>query len=218
MRGHETAESNRPLVCVRALSRRFGRKTVIDSLDLDVAAGERLALSGPNGSGKSTLLRCLAGTLTATAGTSLIGGHAAGSLEARSLVGVSLSQERSFDMRLSGRDNLLFFARLRLPRAKEAAQAVASVVEELELGAIATASVATYSTGMTQQLAFARALLGKPRVLLLDEPTRSLDEQAGRRFWAALERRPDAAVVLATHLEDDIARCGKRLELALPSP
>ena len=200
------------LVDVRRLVRRFGEREVIRGLDLQLRAGTRTALVGPNGSGKTTFLRCIAGTLTPDSGEVRIDGERAGTLAARSLVGTSLSQERSFYLRLSGRTNLRFFARLRHPSGRDARREVAELEEELELSDIASRRTDACSTGMLQQLAFARALLGRPSVVLLDEPTRSLDEEATGRIWAALDRRPHLAVLIATHRQDDLDRCDSRID------
>lgn len=199
------------MILVEKLTREFAGVEVLAGLDLTVPAGERLAVRGPNGCGKTTLLRCLLGTLAATSGRVVIAGHEAGSLAARRLVGGSLSHERSFYLRLSGRQNLTFFGRLRrLPQ-----QEIDAVIEELGLQEIAEKRADRCSTGQLQQLSFARALLGEPRVLLLDEPTRSLDAAARERLWAALERRPAASVVIATHVEDDLEHLHRVVELEL---
>ena len=97
---------------IDAVHHRFGQHVVLTDLNLQAMAGERIAIRGPNGSGKTTLLRCIAGTVTQPWGSIRIAGHEAGSLDARRVTGVSLSQERSFYLRLSGRENLLLFARL----------------------------------------------------------------------------------------------------------
>jgi ABC-type multidrug transport system ATPase subunit len=199
---------------IEELGRRFGDHRVVHSLDLALELGERVALRGPNGSGKTTVLRCIAGTLTPTAGRISVGGHPAGTLEARRLVGASFSQERSFYLRLLGHDNLVFFARLRLPGMREAERRVRALEEELELDDIVRERVDRCSTGMIQQLAFARALLGEPSLIMLDEPTRSLDEDALERVWAALDRRKErVALVIATHRADDVERCESRIDL-----
>jgi ABC-type multidrug transport system ATPase subunit len=200
------------LVDVRGLVRRFGKQEVIRGLDLKLSAGTRTALVGPNGSGKTTFLRCIAGTLTPDGGEVRVGGNRAGTIDARRLVGTSLSQERSFYLRLSGRTNLRFFARLRQTRGRDARREVAELEEELELSEIASQRTDACSSGMLQQLAFARALLGRPSVVLLDEPTRSLDGQATGRIWAALDRRPHIAVLIATHRQDDLDRCDSRVD------
>ena len=202
-----------PAVLVQNLSRRFGDRLVVRSLDLVLEPGERIALWGPNGSGKTTILRCLAGTLEPSGGIATVCGYPAGSIEARRLVGVSLSQERSFYLRLAGRDNLLFFARARGYSARAALEAVRAIGEELELGRILDERSDRCSSGMLQQLALARALLGEPEVLLLDEPTRSLDAEAVERLWAALDRRPATAVILATHHPGDVENCSGRIDL-----
>ena len=199
---------------VRGLSRRFDRLEVLKDLDAELDPGERLGVQGPNGSGKTTFLRCVTGTLAPSDGHVLVCGNDAGSMEARRRVGVSLSQERSFYLRLSGLDNLLFFSRLRHDREPDAQRAVDTVVEELELEEIAPQRMDHCSTGMVQQVSFARALLGEPALLVLDEPTRSLDRGASGRLWGALERRPEAAVLIATHRRDDMDRCDRLLELS----
>jgi ABC-2 type transport system ATP-binding protein len=209
--------AGRSVLRVERLSREFRGHRVLDELDLRLAAGERLAVLGPNGSGKTTLLRCIAGSVTPTSGRIFIDGHVAGSRAARARTGVSLSQDRAFYLRLTGRTNLRFFARLRTGTRRTAYRAVEALEDELELREIAAERCDRCSTGMLQQLAFARALLGNPKILLLDEPTRSLDTAAVERFWAALERRNRTAVVLATHREDDIERCSSRLRLGLES-
>ena len=198
------------VIAVAHLTRSFDANTVLDDLSLEAAPGARLALRGPNGSGKTTLLRCILGTVAPSAGSVTVGGHPAGSLEARKLIGASLAQERSFYLRLTGRQNLAFFARLRGLTARD----VDAVVEELELAEIAAQRADRCSTGMLQQLAFARALLGDPPVLLLDEPTRSLDAGARGRLWAAVERRPSAVVVVASHLDEDHDRATAVFDLS----
>jgi ABC-type multidrug transport system ATPase subunit len=202
-----------PLLTIRGLSRSFGGREVVRSLDLELTPGDRVALRGPNGSGKTTILRCVTGTLIPSAGEVRVVDHPAGSPEAKRLVGASLSQERSFYLRLSGRENLLFFATLHHGDRGRAARQVSDLEEELELSQITAKRLDRCSSGMLQQVGFARALLGAPRLLLLDEPTRSLDRDAVRRLWAALDRRPDAAVLIATHHDDDLARCQASIDL-----
>jgi len=204
---------NGSILRIEALNRRFGEHEVIHSLDLGVASGERVAMQGPNGSGKTTVLRCIAGTLTPNSGRIDVGGHPAGAIEARRLIGASLSQERSFYLRLSGRANLLFFARLRFDSEGVAARRVGELEEELQIREITRERVDRCSSGMIQQLALARALLGEPRLLLLDEPTKSLDVDARARLWGALDRRRDAAVLFASHLDEDLVHCDRKLSL-----
>jgi ABC-type multidrug transport system ATPase subunit len=201
------------MVEVNGLVRSFGTRVVLEGLSFGAAPSSRTALIGSNGSGKTTLLRCLLGTLTPDEGNISVSGFAAGSIDARRLTGATLSQERSFYMRLSGRENLAFFAGLRGLSSRRARAVVDLVVEELALESVAAQRVDRCSTGQLQQLAFARALLGDPEVLLLDEPTRSLDTEARARLWGALDTRPAMTVFYATHLAEDLERATQIIEL-----
>lgn len=197
------------MIAIDRLTRTFGSLTVLDDLSLAVPAGERVALFGPNGSGKTTLLRCVLGTVTPTRGTVTVGGHTAGTFAARSLVGVSLAQERSFYLRLSGHENLVLFARLRGLNRRVASARADEVIRELGLSEVGARRADRCSTGQLQQLGLARALLGEPPVLLLDEPSRSLDREARERLWMALDRRRDRTVLLASHHEEDVELCDR---------
>src|SRR5436190_7699784 len=115
----EPAHADRAL-CIEELGRRFREREVIESLSLELGVGERVALRGPNGAGKTTVLRCVAGTVTPTRGSVSVAGFPAGGIEARRLIGASLSQERSFYLRLTGHVNLLTFARMRCDSERRA--------------------------------------------------------------------------------------------------
>jgi ABC-type multidrug transport system ATPase subunit len=199
---------------VRGLGKRFGDKRVLHGMDVQLRAGERLGLSGPNGSGKTTFLRCVAGTVTPSEGAVTVAGHAGGSMEARAVLGVALAQEKAFYQRLSGWRNLMFYASLRTRNDLDARNDVQGLVDELQLADFVHERADRYSSGMFQQVGLARALLGSPIVLVLDEPTRSLDKGAIERFWAALDRRPSLAVLIASHRATDLDRCSQRVDLS----
>src|SRR3954464_6319755 len=114
------ARHERPILTVAGLTRNFGDRDILRSFDLTIGTGDRVAVCGPNGSGKTTLLRCIAGTLTPSAGRGQIAEYQTGTLKAPRLTRLSFSQERSFYLRLSGRENLFFFARMRGVGAAEA--------------------------------------------------------------------------------------------------
>jgi ABC-2 type transport system ATP-binding protein len=203
-----------PVLEIRSLAKAFGSTRVLEDIDVRLGAGERLGLSGPNGSGKTTLLRCIAGTVAPSAGTVTVAGHPGGSLAARAATGGALAHEKAFYQRLSGLQNLRFYAALRASGEGAARAEVDSLVGELELTDFVRERVDRYSSGMYQQLGLARALLGKPKLIVLDEPTRSLDSGAVERFWAALDRRPDLCIVIASHRGRDLERCSRRIDLS----
>jgi ABC-type multidrug transport system ATPase subunit len=199
---------------VDGLSKTFGEKTVLKGITTRLRAGDRLGLSGPNGSGKTTFLRCVAGTVTPSSGTVTILGHPGGTTSAQRAIGGALALERAFYQRLSGWKNLMFYAALRTRSDRAAREDVESLVDELELAPFIRERVDRYSSGMCQQLGLARALLGSPALLILDEPTRSLDTEAVGRFWKAIDARPSVTVLIASHRNSDLDRCSQRIDLS----
>ncbi len=164
---------------VRALTKTFGLNPVLRGLDLDVPRGEFLALLGPNGSGKTTLLRILGALARPTSGTVRVGGwELPGEAEfVRAQLGVVSHLPLLYDT-LTAEENLLFFARIyNLPRETRR-ERVDTVLRRVGLARRARDVVATYSRGMQQRLAIARAILHDPAVLLLDEPYTGLDQDA----------------------------------------
>src|SRR5687767_6168208 len=135
-------------VLVRDLTRCFGSRTVLRGLSLSLPAGERLAVVERNGAGKTTLLRCVAGSLMPSSGSVHVGGRPPSRPETRTQIGAMLPGDRSFALRLSGHDNLRFFARLRLRGDRQAERAVEELAGELALHDILERRVSACSSGM----------------------------------------------------------------------
>jgi ABC-2 type transport system ATP-binding protein len=178
--------------------------TALDGVDLEIREGETIGLLGPNGAGKTTLVKILCGLITPSAGSALIFGHDVTTDEhrAKQFIGLVSAEERSFYWRLTGRENLEFFASLyRMPRRK-AREKIEPLLELVGLGNDGDRRVANYSTGMKHRLAIARGLLPEPRILFVDEPGRSLDPIGVRQLRVLLKEKVAATgktVVLATH-------------------
>jgi len=185
------------------LTRRFGEMNAVDQLTLEVQAGEIFGFLGHNGAGKTTTVRLLNGVLEPTSGGSHVLGldPQAEGPALRAKTGV-LTETPSLDERLTARDNLSIYADLyNFPRA-DVHDRVEALLSEFELADRADEKVGGYSKGMKQRLALARALLHKPELLFLDEPTSSLDPVAARHVHILVEnlaRREGCTVFLCTH-------------------
>jgi len=176
------------LLRARGVARRFGSQVALEPTDVDVRGGEALALIGPNGAGKSTLLSILAGALAPSAGhVERVGGARVGWVPQRPAL---------YD-RLTARENLALFARL------EGVRRADDLLARFDIPADRQAH--TLSVGNRQRLNVALALLGEPRVLLLDEPTASLDPEQRRRLWQVVTEVRDgggAVVFVTQNLEE----------------
>jgi len=182
-----------------------GEVRALEGVSFDVRPGEIFGLLGPNGAGKTTLLKILSCLVSPTSGSARIQGYdiARDFYGVRSSIGLVTSDERSFYWRLSGRENLRFFATLyNVPRERIRARTV-ELLEKMELVAKADQPFMEYSTGTKQRLAIARALLHDPPILFMDEPTRSLDPTAAKHLRefvvGTLNRKEGKTILLATH-------------------
>ncbi|MBI4230096.1 MAG: ABC transporter ATP-binding protein [Planctomycetes bacterium] len=211
--------------------RRLPPVEALRGVDLQVREGEIVGLLGANGSGKSTLLKILATLVLPDAGRVEVGGVdlARQPGEVRRRVGFASADERSFYWRLTGRENLAFFAAFHGLAPRDADGRIDRLREEIGLDAL-DRRYGEYSTGMRHRLAIARALLHEPRILLLDEPTRSLDPIAADVLRGILRRtlagRKGCAILLATHdLQEAQGVCdriallhrGERAAFGIPS-
>ena len=163
---------------------RSGELRVIDGVDLDIGEGEVFALLGPNGAGKTTTVRILSTLIPADAGTATVLGHdlRTGAGAVRAGIGVT-GQFSAVDNLLTGAENLLLMGRLlHLPAAQRRARATA-LLERFDLVEAARRLPATYSGGMRRRLDIAMTLMGRPRLIFLDEPTTGLDPRSRHTMW-----------------------------------
>ena len=197
-----------PAIEALEVTRRFGSHVALDGVTLTVAAGEIHALLGPNGAGKTTLLRALTGLVAPDAGTVRVLGEDASraARSTRAHTGFVPSGDRTFYLRLSGLENLVFFARLHGIRKREAVRRSLEILDRVGLSDASKKPVAGYSHGMQKRLSLGRALLTAPAVLLVDEATHDLDPEASSGVRLIVEdlARQGTAVLWATQRIDEI--------------
>lgn len=205
----EAASPGQPIIEVMRLSKRFGQLAAVDDVSFSIEPGEVVALWGPNGAGKTTILRCLLGLFPFT-GAVQIGGYdvTLDGRSARALMGF-VPQEISFHDRMSVRETLEFYARLKRATPERAAD----LLRDVGLEAHQRKAVRALSGGMKQRLALACALLADPPILLLDEPTSNLDAEARRDFLERLDRLKASGktLVFSSHRVEEVLRLASRV-------
>jgi daunorubicin resistance ABC transporter ATP-binding subunit len=208
--------SRSPDLAIRAEGVRhaFGDVVALDGVDLVVEAGTVLGLLGPNGAGKTTLVRVLATLLRPDAGRAEVLGHdvIADPLAVRRRIGMA-GQFAAVDEELTGRENVEMVGRLYRLTPAEARARSAEILERLGLTDIADRRVATYSGGMRRRLDLGASLVGRPPVILLDEPTTGLDPRTRTELWAVVDelRREGTTVLLTTQYLDEADRLAQRI-------
>jgi ABC-type multidrug transport system ATPase subunit len=203
----------------RALLQPFEKPTAVAlaGLSFEVREGEALALLGANGAGKSTLLRILATLLLPTRGAARVSGFDAvrDPREVRRRLGYHAGSDHGFYARLTGRENLRFFGRLNHLSASIAKQRIAQLADQFRLGEALDRQVRTLSSGTVQRLSLARSLIHQPSVLLLDEPTRSLDAIAAMEFRRFLKeeivQRGGTSLLFASHTLPEVELLADRV-------
>ena len=194
------------MIEARGLTKRFGKTTALDGLDLVADAGQVVAVLGPNGAGKTTFVRTVATLLRADAGTLLVAGHDARKEPAavRQVIGLA-GQFAAIEPAMTGRENLDMVARLFGQSRRTAKASAAAVLEQLGLAEDGDRLARTYSGGMRRRLDLGASLVGVPRLLLLDEPTTGLDPRSRIELWEAIRKLVGAGtdVLLTTQYLDE---------------
>ena len=193
------------------LTRVFGKRTALNDINIKARSGTVLALVGSNGAGKTTLLKILATLLLPSSGRALVCGEdvTGNHLRIKTLIGFVASEERSFYWRLTGRRNLEFFAALHGIHGTRSAQRIDWLLDTVGIGEYGDIRFREYSTGMKQALGIVRGMLHDPRVLLMDEPTRSLSPDMAKRACDFIRRQATEdgkTVLFASHNLSEVER------------
>jgi ABC-2 type transport system ATP-binding protein len=204
-----------PAVSVTDLEVRFGTVRAVDGISFNVEPRSVFGLLGPNGAGKTTTLRVLTTLLPPHAGRASVDGYdvALDALAVRASIGY-VPQALSADGALTARENLEFYARVTAVPRRERKQRIADVVAAMQLETMLDRLARTFSGGMLRRLEIASALLNRPSVLFLDEPTVGLDPTARAIVWERLHElraRYGTTIVLTTHLMEEAERHCERL-------
>ncbi|TCR75626.1 ABC transporter ATP-binding protein [Rhizobium sp. BK376] len=200
------------VISTRALCKSFGPFVAVDRLDLTINRGEVVGFIGPNGAGKSTTIRMLCGLLKPTSGSAVVAGHdVAREPEAlRAQIGY-MSQKFSLYGDLTVKENLRFFAGMYSVARDVLAERMTSAMEMAGLEAKEDVLVRTLAGGWKQRLALGCAILHRPKVLFLDEPTSGVEPQARRRFWDLIHglAGEGVTILVSTHYMDEAEYCNR---------
>jgi ABC-2 type transport system ATP-binding protein len=212
-----SSDRGEPVIEVRDLVKVYGGETrAVDGITFEVAPGELFGFLGPNGAGKTTTIRILATLLQQTDGTARVAGFdvATHPGEVRKRLGLAM-QTPALDAFSTGRETLELAGRLHRMPAAEIRRRADELLELMGLTSVARKLTGTYSGGMKRRLDLASALMHRPQVLILDEPTEGLDPQSRTALWEELERisRSGTTMLLTTHYMEEADRLCTRLAI-----
>ncbi len=204
-------------ILAEGLKKRFGKVEAVRGVSFSVRPGEIFAFLGPNGAGKTTTVHMLTTLLRPTAGRAVVAGHdvAQAPTEVRRRIGV-VFQDPSLDRELTARENLYIHGRIYGLPAPALREKIAEVLRLVELEAVADRPVKQFSGGMRRRLELARALLHRPQVLFLDEPTLGLDPQTRAHVWdyiRAMKAEAGLTLFLTTHYMDEAEALADRVAI-----
>jgi len=204
------------IVEVDGLTKSFGSTTVLAGVDFQVPAGSVLGILGPNGAGKTTTVRIMTTLLRPDGGTVRIAGHDVLREPRQVRAAISLTgQAAAVDGGQTGRENLVMIGRLMHIGRAEARRRAADLLDRFDLGGARDRRVSTYSGGMRRRLDLAMSLIGRPRVIFLDEPTTGLDPASRLEIWSAIAELVDdgTTVVLTTQYLEEADRLADQIVL-----
>ena len=205
-------QSSQVLVAAEGITQRFDEFLAVDQVSLQITSGEVLGLLGPNGAGKTTLIRILCGLLPPTKGAAKVAGFdvARQSQQVRSSIGY-MSQKFSLFLDLTAQENLTFFARAYGVPARETKARIAWASERAGLSGVDQDLARDLSSAVRQRLALACAILHRPKVLFLDEPTSGVDPLSRFRFWRLISALAveGVAVIVSTHYLEEATYCDR---------
>ncbi|TKD70073.1 ABC transporter ATP-binding protein [Pseudalkalibacillus hwajinpoensis] len=193
-----------------SVTKRYGKTTILDGIELTFQRGEIFGLLGPSGSGKTTLVKLLCGIEEATEGTVQVFNQQMPDLNVMNRMGY-MAQADALYVELTAKENLEFFASLSGVKRTERKERIQEVMKLVDLEQHLDKKVETYSGGMKRRLSLAIALLHKPDILLLDEPTVGIDPSLRQRIWDTFEalRMKGVLILVTTHVMDEAERCSR---------
>ena len=211
-------DKTKDMIVLEELSKSYGRKKAVDSIDLRVREGEMLALLGVNGAGKTTTIKMLCCLSTPDGGHATINGFdtVKDKDKVKALVGIS-TQDTAIARNLTVEENLRFMAGITLDADKHTVkERVEEIIAEFKLEEVRRTKSSKLSGGWQRRLSIAMAIIGDPKVILLDEPTLGLDVLARRELWKAIEKiKKEHTIILTTHYMEEAEALADRIAIMI---
>ncbi len=211
-------ENTEDMIVLEKLSKSYGTKKAVDGIDLTVRKGEMLALLGVNGAGKTTTIKMLSCLTEPTGGSASVDGQdiVREKEKVKALVGIS-TQDTAIARNLTVEENLSFMAGITLNAGKAAVKTrVEEIIEEFGLEEVRETRSCKLSGGWQRRLSIAMAIIGEPKVILLDEPTLGLDVLARRELWKAIEKlKEKRTIILTTHYMEEAEALADRIAIMI---